>query len=127
MIVNKIYQHLKTPAEIGLPDVYSLSTSTSLSSDSSGSNYVSDYSAGSRDSCDKIPPQGVIDTLNLLEQIEQEVSHEVSRVQDEIREAKEMVEAYRKEKRARIKENAMLVAEEEQQTRRADDELWLVV
>ena len=38
-----------------------------------------------------------------------------------------MVEAYRREKRARIKENAALVAEEERQTRRADDELWLSI
>jgi len=38
-----------------------------------------------------------------------------------------MVEAYRREKRARMKENAALVAEEERQTRRVDDDLWLSV
>jgi hypothetical protein len=110
-----------------LAAVYSLSTITSLSSDSSCSNYASDHSTGSRDSCDKIPPQDIIDTLNLLEQVEQEVSHEVARIQDKIKEARMMVEAYRREKRARMKENATLVAEEERQTRKADDELWLVV
>ena len=127
MTLDKIYQYKTTPGENRLAAVYTLSTTTSLSSDSSGSNYASDHSTGSSDSCDKIPPQDIIDTLNLLDKVEQEVSHEVARIQDKIKEAREMVEAYRREKRVRMKENAMLVTEEERQTRRVDDELWLVV
>jgi hypothetical protein len=122
-----MYQQPTTPAESRLATAHTLSTITSLSSDSSRSNYASDCSTGSRDLCDKIPPQDVIDTLNFLEQVEQEVSREVARIKDEIKETRAMVEAYRQEKRARMKENAALVAEEGRQTRRADNELWLAI
>lgn len=127
MAVDKVYQYPTTPAENRLAVVYSLSTISSHSSDSSYSNYASDPLTGPRDSCNDIPPQDVIDTLNLLEQVEQEVSHEVARIQDKIKEAREMVETYRRERRARVRENAILVAEEERQTKRVDDELWLAV
>ena len=72
-----------------------------------------------------MPPQDIIDTLNLLEQAEQEVSHEVARIQDKLKEARAMVEAYRRERRTRMKENVTLAAEEGRQTKRADDEFWL--
>ena len=127
MALDKIHRYKTTPAENRLAAVYGPSTITSLSSGSSCSNYASDHSTRSSDSCDKIPPQDIINTLNLLDQVEQEVSHEVARIQDKIKEAREMVETYRRERRARMKENATLVAEEERQTRRADDELWLAV
>jgi len=127
MTLYEILQRPKTPAENRLATVYTLSTITSLPSDSSCSTYASERSTGSRDLCNKIPPQDIIDTLNLLEQAEQEVSHEVARVEDGIKETRAMVEAYRREKQARMKENATLVAEEERRTRRADDELWLAV
>jgi len=126
MAVDKVYQYPTTPAENRLAVVYSLSTISSHSSGSSYSNYTSDPPTGPRDSCGDIPPQDVIDTLNLLEQVEQEVSQEVARIQDKIKEAREMVETYRRERRARMKENAILVAEE-RQTKRVDDELWLTV
>ena len=74
-----------------------------------------------------MPPQDIIDTLNLLEQAEQEVSLEVARIQDKIKEAREIVETYRRERRARMKENAALIAEEERETRGPDDELWFTV
>ena len=127
MAVDKFHRYPTTPAENRLAVVYSISTISSQSSDSSYSNYASDPPTGPCDSCHDIPPQDVIDTLNLLEQVEQEVSHEVARIQDKIKEAKEMVETYRRERRARMKENAILVAEEERQTKRVDDELWLAV
>lgn len=73
-----------------------------------------------------MPPQDIIDTLNLLEQAEQEVSLEVARIQDKIKEAREIVETYRRERRARMKENAALVAEE-RETKGPDDELWFTV
>lgn len=117
-------QHPTTRAENRLATVHSLSTITSLSSGSSGSSHASDRSTGSHDN---IPPQEVIDTLNFLEQVEQNVFDEVARIQDKIKETRTMVEAFRREKRARMKENAALVAEEERQTRTVDDELWLVV
>lgn len=121
MALDKYYP--KTPTENRLAAVYNLSTITSFSSDSSCSNHASDRSTGSRDPCDKIPPQDVIDTLNHLEQVEQEVSHEVARVQRKIKEARAMVEAYRREKRARAKEDATLVAEEESSGSRFRDAL----
>lgn len=128
MTLDEIRRYKTTPAENRLTAVYSLSTITSLSSDFSAcSNCASDDSTGSGNSCDKIPPQDIINTLTLLDQVEQEVSHEVVRIQDKIEEAREMVEAYRREKRERMKENATLVAEEERQTIRVDDELWLAV
>ena len=122
-----MYQHQATRTKGGSSTVHTLSTITTLSSSSSCSYHTvaSNLSTGSRDSRDTIPPQDVIDTLNFLEQVEQDVSREVARVQDNIKEARAMVEAYRREKRARMKENAALVAEEERQTRRVDDELWL--
>ena len=119
-----MYQHPATRAENRLATVHTPSIISSLSSGSSCSNHASNHSTGSHD---KIPPQDVIDTLNILEQVEQNVFHEVVRIQDEIKETRTMVEAYRREKRARVKENAALVAEEERQTKRIDDELWLVV
>jgi len=127
MTLDEVYRYKTTPAENRLAAIYSLSTITSLPSNSSFSSYASDHSTRSSNSCDRIPPQDVIDTLNLLDQVEQEVSHEVARIQDRIKEAREMVEAYRREKRARMKENAMLIAEEQRQTRAVDDELWLAV
>ena len=127
MTLGGIYRYKATPAENRLAAVYSLSTITSLSSNSSCSSYASDHPTGSSDSYDRIPPQDVIDTLNLLDQVEQEVSHGIARIQDKIKEAREMVETYRREKRARMKENATLIAEEQRQTRGADDELWLAV
>ena len=117
-------QHPTTRAENRLATVHTLSTITSLSSDSACSNHTSGRSTGSHD---KIQPQDIIDTLNFLEQVEQNVSREVARIQDKIKETRTMVEAYRREKRARMKENAALVAEEERQTRKVDDELWLMV
>lgn len=127
--LDEMYQHPTTRTNNGPAAIYmhTLPTTTTLSSGSSGSYHTvaSSCSTGSRDSRDRIPPQDVIDTLNFLEQVEQDVSHEVARVQDKIKETRAMVEAYRREKRARMKENAALVAEEERQTRRADDELWL--
>jgi len=127
MTLDEIRRYKATHAENRLAAVYGPSTITSLSSGSSCSNYASNHSIRSSDSRDKIPPQDIIDTLNLLDKVEQEVSHEVARVQDKIKEAREMVETYRRERRARMKENATLIAEEERQTRRADDELWLAV
>jgi len=131
-VLDGMYQHQATRAKGAPATVHTLSTITTLSSSSSCSYYTvaSNLSTGSRDSRDSrdtIPPQDVIDTLNFLEQVEQDVSREVARVQDSIKEARAMVEAYRREKRARMKENAALVAEEERQTRRVDDELWLSV
>jgi len=128
-VLDGMYQHQTTRAKNGPATVHTLSTMSTRSSGSSGSYHTvtSDRSTGSLHSYDKIPPQDVIDTLNFLEQVEQDVSREVARVQDKIKEARAMVEAYRREKRARVKENAALVAEEERQTRRVDDELWLSV
>jgi hypothetical protein len=125
--LDEMYKHPTTPAKRGLATVHTLSTITTPSSGSSHSNRASNRSTGSRDSCDKIPPQDIIDTLNFLERVEQEVSHEVARIKDNIKEARAIVDAYRREKRARVKENATLVAEEERQTRKADDEFWLAV
>lgn len=127
MALDEIHRYKITHGENRIAAVYGPSTITSLSSGSSCSNYASNHSIRSSDSRDKIPPQDIIDTLNLLDQVEREVSHEIARVQDKIKEAREMVETYRRERRARMKENAALVAEEERQTRRADDELWLAV
>jgi ElaB/YqjD/DUF883 family membrane-anchored ribosome-binding protein len=127
MALDEIYRYKPNPVENRLAAIYSLSTITSLSSDSSYSKYASDHSTGSSGSRNKIPPQDIVDTLNLLDQVEQEVSHEVTRIQGKIKETKKMVEAYRSEKRARMKENVTLVAEEERQTIKADDEFWLVV
>ena len=128
-VPDGMYQHQATRAKGGPTTVHTLSTITTLSSSSSCSYHTvaSNFSTESRDSCNTIPPQDVIDTLNFLEQVEQDVSREVARVQDNIKEARAMVEAYRREKRARVKENAALVAEEERQTRRVDDELWLSI
>ena len=122
-----MYQYQKTRAENRPVAVHTLSTIATLPSGSSCSNHANDPSTGSRDLCDNIPPQDIINTLNFLERVEQDVSHEVARIQDKVKEARAMVEAYRREKRARMKENAALVAEEERQTRGADDELWLTV
>lgn len=127
MTLNEVYRYQTTSAENRPAAVYNLSTITSISPDSSRSNYSGGRSTASPGSCTKISPQEIIDTLNLLEQAEQRVSCEVARIQDKIREARGVVEAYRREKRARMKENAALVAEEERQTRSADDELWLMV
>ena len=127
MTSDEVCRYKPTPAENRLAAVYGLSTITSLTPDSSCPNYASDHSTGSGASCDKISPQDIIDTLNLLDRVEQGISHEVARIQDKVKEAREMVGAYRREKRARMKENATLIAEEERQTRKADDELWLTV
>lgn len=127
MTLDKIHQYQTTPTEDRSAAVYNLSAIASLSSDSSYSDYAGDHSTGSYGSYNKIPPREVINTLDLLERAEQKVSHDVARIRDKIREARESVEAYRREKRERVKKNAALIAEEERQTRRTDDELWLVV
>lgn len=127
MISGEIYQHPTIPAENRLATIYSLPTiaSSSRSSGASCSNYAGNRSAGFCDSSNTIPPQDVIDTLNLLEEVDQEVSHEVARIQDKIKEARLMMEEYQREKRARMKVNTTLVVGKEQKTRRADDGLWL--
>ena len=124
--LDGMYQHPATRARNRLAGDHTLSTITTLSSDSSESR-SNHRSTESRDLCDKIPPQDVIDTLNFLEQVEQDVSREVARIRDKIKETRTMIETYRREKRARMKENAALVAEEEEQTIRPDNELWLSV
>lgn len=127
MVLDGVHRYSVTPAENRFADVYSLSTNTSLSSDSSCSNHPNNRSTEPRDTYNNIAPQDVIETLNLLEVTEQEVSYEVARIEDEIKEARVMVEEYRRERRARIKENAELIKEEERQSIGVDDDLWLTV
>lgn len=72
-----------------------------------------------------IPPKQIIALLDLLEKMDHDVTKEVERVRQNIKEMRAVTQAFREECKVRREQVARRRDREEKETKRPDDEFWL--
>lgn len=74
-----------------------------------------------------IPPQAVIQFLDLLDQLDADVASEVARVKDGIKEAHTTLDLYKDERVQREKQGREKRAREKRETKEIGSDFWLGV
>lgn len=72
-----------------------------------------------------IPPTQIIGLLNLLEQMDSDVTKELERLRDHIQELRNSTEVLKAERSSRCERVALRKDREEKETKHVDDEFWL--